>query len=215
MRDLISKNFLPLIIIALLVVLMVQRCGSNGQDRRNTSDTVTKVVTVQIPQPPVFIPQYTPVQTSSTQPIVIPSQYRPSDDLQQLMTQYNELVTKYLSMNTYKDSITLKDTAGNRVGVVNIEDAISENKIQSRKPDYQLYFPQTTITTTITNKIYEKTRQLYIGGDIMGNKDNYINQVSLGLLYKDKKDRLGGIKIGLDSKANMYYGVQMYFKLHK
>lgn len=114
MKEFITKNFLGIIVIILAVILYFQRCNNDATSPQKP-DTVT---TVQyIPQPPVYIPQYIPIPSQSQTPIVIPPNYLPSEDSKKLLEQYKELVERFLTQKTYKDSIELKDTSGNKVGV--------------------------------------------------------------------------------------------------
>ena len=192
---------MSLIVLALVAVLFLSRDPLGCKSRPIvTSDTTTK--TVYITQPTVFVPQYTPQQSGSVPIINIPPSYQPSTDDKALRKQYDELVRKFLATNKYKDSITLKDSSGKRVGVVNLEDEVNENQLKSRKPNYQLSFPHTT--TVITNTL-EANRQLYLMGDISGTKDQLVNGGSAGLMYKDKKDKVFYAKAGIQSFNNKVY----------
>ena len=187
----INKNF---VVIAALVVFFFWHtgCGTKVYVPQNTPDTTHN--TVQVPQPIVIMPQYPPQQHGNTVfPINIPPQYNPSQDLAKLTEQYNELVKQFLATKTYKDSIQLKDTAGNRVGVVDLTQVVSENTLKSTQPTYQLSFPHTT--TTITNTIYPKPKnQVYVGIGVESliNSPNF-KQVDLGFMLKNKKDNVIGL----------------------
>ncbi len=210
----ISKNILSLIIIVGFVIFGIVTCNRGGfNGNKPSSDTVYSTKTEYIQQPPVYIPQYVPIQSGSQAPIVIPPQYQPSQDLTTLIKQYNELANKFLSQNTYKDSIQLKDTAGRRVGVVNLEDMVSENQIKSRKPSYQLTFPTTTNTITITNYAPNKAK-FYVGAHVEGGQKNLLNQAGLGVAYNSKKDALWMVNASYDfHQKGMYYGLSRYWKI--
>src|ERR1035437_3694902 len=111
-------------------------------------DTVTNTVYVQ--QPPVQIPVYIPTPSSSQAPIIIPPSYQPAQDQTALLKQYQELVNKFLTTNTYKETTPLKDSAGNDVGHFDTKQTVSENQIKTNDFSYQLKFPHTTTTITIT-----------------------------------------------------------------
>lgn len=213
----ISNNLISLIVLLVLIWLGLQRCNDNsiigGNNKPQKPDTVYSSHTEYIQQPPVYIPQYMPVQTASQQPIIIPSQYKPDTSLNGVVRQYTEVLMKYLAKNNYVDSIVLKDSTGKRVGVVGIEDQISENKLVSRKPSYSLQFPTIYNTTTITNYPKPK-RQMYIGGIVEGTPQKPLKAGGLGLLYKNRKDAMWGITGKYDFQyKEMNYGLSRYFKL--
>ncbi len=191
----LGKNLMILIALA---VFMIWWIGCGGREAfvkggQNTSDTSTN--TVQVPQPIIVIPPYQPQQSGNTVfPINIPSQYNASQDINRLTEQYNELVKQYLAVKTYKDSIQLKDTAGNRVGVVDLTQIVSENTLKSTQPTYQLSFPHTT--TTITNTVYPKPKtQVFVGvsAESLINSPK-LQQLGMDLLIKNKKENV--ISIG-------------------
>jgi hypothetical protein len=99
-----------------------------------------------------------------------------------------EILKEYFSKVTYKDTIDY-ETYGNII----INDIISQNKIFSRKPVFNLKLP--TITETTTVKELPKN-QLYIGGGIGVDKVDILNQAKLGLLWKTKQDKIFGLHIG-------------------
>lgn len=212
-REWVGKNILQLLIIAGFIIFGIRSCGSNGSTtNRPKSDTTFTSHTEYVVQPPQVIPQYIPIQSSSQTPIVIPSQYQPSQDLATLIKQYNELASKFLAQNTYKDSISLKDSSGKTVGVVKLEDMISENQIKSRKPNYQLWFPVTTNTVTINN--YPKSKaQFYFGGSIAGSQEKILESIGAGIIYKSKKEAMWGAKVNYNLAGKVNYELSRYFKL--
>jgi hypothetical protein len=213
MKDFVSRNFGWLIAFVAFIIFMFSDAGQGCRSRFNQKpDTVrVETKTEYIPQPPVFIPQYVPVQSGTTQvPVVIPPNYQPSQDLAKLTEQYNQLVKEFLSVKTYKDSITLKDTAGQRVGVVNLEDVISENEFKSRAPSYQLTFPHTT--TTITLREPPRT-QLFLGGGLTAP----VMGANIGAALKNKKESMFQLNAGafsLNGEVRPYFGLS-YYKLLK
>ncbi len=212
--DWIKKNILSLIIIVLFILYGLKTgCNGFGKQEKPKADTVYSSHTEFVQQPPQVIPQYIPFQTSSQQPIVIPSQYKPDTTLNGVLRQYMEVLNKYLAKNNYIDSVVLKDTAGNKVGVVKLEDQISENKFVYRKPSYQLSFPVTTNTITITKEA-KKRNQLYIGGVIEGSTKTVLNSAGMGLLFKTKKDAIWGFNAKYQfQNQSINYELSRYFKL--
>lgn len=194
MKDFLKNNFLSIIVLILVLFLFIDR---NPFGKKETKIETVKSDTVRyyITQPVQYIPQYTPNQTSSQPIINIPPQYQPSNDISTLVQQYKDIVDKFLATNTYKDSITLKDSSGNRVGVVNLEDKVTQNQITSRSPNYQLSFPVTTVTNTIT-KYEQPKNKFYFMAEVTGNKYQIVNGGNIGLLWQNKKDQLYWIKTG-------------------
>ena len=87
---------------------------------------------------------------------------------------------------------------------------VQQNKFLGRSYITNVTIPEKTIT--ITNTLHPKpTRQFYIGGGISGNKTSLINSVNVGLLYKDRRDRIFGIGASYNGQIN--YGVQSYWKI--
>lgn len=213
--DFVKKNFT---IIGLGILLFI--FYSNGGEqflkgRLNKSDTTVK--TEQILQPIVIAAPYQPQQAGTTvYPITIPAQYNPSVDLAALTAQYTNLVKEFLAEKRYKDSITLKDTAGNRVGVVNLDQTVSENTLKSTQPSYQLYFPKTTVT--INNQPKPKT-QVFVGVNTQFLMNNVVpRQVDVSFLLKNKKDKVfsGGIGYDFPNKepvVRVGYYQKLSFKL--
>ncbi len=213
----IKTNWLSLLVIVLFIWVMFKPsgCGPSLPWEKGKNDTISvKSETVQVPQPIVIMPPYTPQQAGSTSyPIVIPSQYNPSQDIVKLTEQYNNLVKEFLASKNYKDSFQLKDSSGQRVGVVNLDQVVSENELKSTQPSYQLSFPHTT--TTITLKDPPKN-QLYIGAGITGNIATPVNGVTGGLVFKNKKDRLFGLSAGAQYYNGTFvpqFGLSTYWKI--
>lgn len=210
-KDFIMKHFGTMIIAAIFFMLYLKGCFNNGAMKgiiNNGPDASTEKTT-QVVQPPVQVPVYIPIQTGSTQPITIPQQYNPSQDLQTLLTQYKDVLSKFLALNSYKDSVVLKDTAGNRVGVVNLDDGISENQFKYRKPSYQLSFPNTIRTNPAI-----KHNEVYIGMETEHTVNNLVKSASLGAMLKNKKDDVFGATYGHDFQTSgSIIGLKYYKKL--
>lgn len=212
----VKTNILSLIILALFILYGLtglKTCNFLGKQAAPKADTVYSSHTEYIQQPPQVIPQYIPMPSSSQAPVFIPQQYKPDTTLNGVLRQYIELLNKYLAKNNYSDSVVLKDSTGHRVGVVNLEDQISENKFAYRKPSYQLNFPVTTNTITIT-KPAKKRNEIYFGGVIEGSTKTVLNAAGLGAMLKTKKDALWGITAKYQfSNQSINYELSRYFKL--
>lgn len=211
MKEFVTKNFIGIIVIVLLIIIYLQRCG-NDASSIPVPDTTTKTNTVYIQQSPVIVPQYIPVPGNSQAPIVLPQNYQPSQNLEALIKQYNDLATRFLTINTYKDSIELKDSLGKKVGIVNLEDVVYENEIKSRKPSYQLKFPHTTTTITIKEP-YKLKNQVFIGGGVLGTQNSLVKGGKVGVYLKNKKDQLYGISAHKVTNYPVIYSAELYWKI--
>jgi hypothetical protein len=114
------------------------------------------------------------------------------------------IVKEYHAKVLYKDRLVLNDG----LGIVEITDTISKNKIIGRKWNAQIN--ERTITDTKIVKELPKN-QIYIGAQgVMGN-----NTVMVGpqLTVKTKKDNLYGVNFFLDANGNKYYGASVGWKI--
>lgn len=210
----IKTNIANLLIILLAVLYGLKNCdGFFKGNPTPKADTVFTTRTEYIQQPAQIVPQYIPMPASTQVPVVIPQQYKPDTTLHGVLRQYMEVLDNYLAKNNYIDSVILKDTAGNRVGVIKLEDQISENKFVYRKPSYQLSFPVTTNTITIT-KPAKKRNELYFGGLLEGSSKDVLNAVGVGALLKNKKDAIWGLSAKYQfANQAITYEISRYWKL--
>jgi hypothetical protein len=114
------------------------------------------------------------------------------------------IIKEYHSKVLYKDKLVLNDG----LGIVEITDTISRNKIIGRRWNAQIN--ERTITDTKIVKELPKN-QIYIGAQgVMGN-----NTVMVGpqLTVKTKKDNLYGVNFFLDANGNKYYGASVGWKI--
>lgn len=205
MRTFISRNFFNLIIIALLLVVFLQRCDDGGKVVDNS--TIVKIDTIWVVKDSVVYSKPSILYGRRDTVYENTREFIASTDITELTKQFNSLKAELLAKNTYRDTLKIDST-----GYVAVEDEIQRNEILQRKYSYSLKYPE--ITKTITNHIYDG-RQVYLGGGIAGNKDNIVNSAQLGLLYKDKKDRIFGVGVNKTFAPNipLTYGVSTYWKL--
>lgn len=196
--DVTKKNLGILIVGVVFLVLYFGGCGNGGRGGKTTHDTTT--VTTQVLQPIVVGPSYTPQQKGEVTYVQLPSNAQgmiPASTMEGLIAQVQELSKRieelgkqYYAVKHYEDSIQLRDTAGTKVGVVKLNQTVSENTLQSTQPTYQLNFPYTV--RTITNTIYPKVKnQVFLGGGVSSLLNNpTIQQADIGLLLKNKKENV-------------------------
>ena len=114
------------------------------------------------------------------------------------------ILKDYHSKVLYKDKLVLNDG----LGIVEITDTISRNKIIGRKWNAQIN--ERTITDTKIVKELPKN-QVYIGAQgVMGNN---IVMVGPQITFKTKKDNLYGVNMFLDANGNKYYGASIGWKI--
>lgn len=114
------------------------------------------------------------------------------------------IIKEYHSKVLYKDRLVLNDG----LGVIDLIDTISTNKIIGRKWNAQIN--ERTITDTKIVKELPKN-QVYIGAQgVVGN-----NVVMAGpqITLKTKKDNLYGVNLFLDANGNKYYGASIGWKI--
>lgn len=194
------NNILSIAILILAVIIVLQRNNSSP-------DTIEKPIvirdTVWQKKDSVI---YTSPNIVQTIPVkVVSEKYLPAPNYDKLVLQYQELVKLHLSKNIQKDSIKIDS-----IGFVKVTDTVQNNIVQNRKWEYNLKYP--IIKETIIEPV-KKTNQLYIGGELQGNQYNIINSVNGGLLYKNKKDQIYGLSVGVNTNGQLIYGVSSYWKI--
>ena len=211
----LKNNAVALLAILLFALWTLRTGGCDPERGRPIRDTIRTETITYIPQPPVYIPMYQPGKPDVFNPVIIPPNYRPSENYDALVKQFTKLVQDHLATKTYRDSIQLKDTAGNRVGVVNLVDVVAENEIKTREPSYQLSFPLRSITNniTVTNP---PRRQLFAGAGLMGQSSSILSGAVVGLGYKNLKDQIffvevGGVRAG--DRLDAYGSIKSYWKI--
>lgn len=205
MKDYIFKNFLSIIVLVLLALLLIKSCDKftpTQPTRTVQKDTVLMIKEgTNITTKPTIINKFYDTASNS---ILIPS------DSLAIKKYILELRKELLSKIAYNDTLKIDS-----IGYVNVKDTIQGNKILDRKYSYNLKYPK--ITTTITIKEpYKPTRQLYVGGEMFGNKTSLIQAVNAGVLYKTRVDNIYSLKLGvqgINGNLQPNVGVGLYWKL--
>ena len=196
----ILNNILSIIIIVLALVILVQRC--DNKDVAPAEPTIIRD-TVWHEHDSVV---YSSPKVIKTIPVkVVSKEYLPDPNYDKLVAQYQELVQKYLAKNIQKDSIKIDS-----IGFVKVTDTVQNNIVQNRKWEYNLKYPTIKETVIMPPK---QVNQLYLGGGIRGNQTSLVNSLDLGLLYKNKKDQIYGVSVGINTNGQVIYGVQSYWKI--
>jgi hypothetical protein len=108
----------------------------------------------------------------------------PASTYDSLLTQYIELGNLLYSTNAYKTRFPI-DT----FGYVTVFDTIWSNQLISNSLVSDLRIPEKTIY--VEKLIYRpKEQEMYLGLGLMSNSVQVVSGVNVGMLYKDRKDRM-------------------------
>lgn len=199
----VKTNFLNLVVLVLILVLLLQRCEA---PKPTDGPTIVRDTTWIIKDSTVYskpqIVKTIPVDVSHD---TIINHYIPDTNYAALLVQYQEVVKKYLATNLYSDSVRI-DT----IGYVKVTDTVSQNQILKR--GYRINVKYPIITNTITLPAPKKN-QLYVGGEVEGSLTNLVSGINAGLLFKNKKDQIFGLKAGLTSDGQPNVGVSSFWKI--
>ena len=194
------NNILSIAILILAVIIVLQR--SNSSPDIVEKPTIVRDTVWQKKDSVI----YTSPKVVQTIPVKIVSEkYLPDPNYDKLVLQYQELVKLHLSKNIQKDSVQIDS-----IGFVRVTDTVQNNIVQNRKWEYNIKYP--IIKETIIEPP-KKINQLYIGGGLQGNQYNIINSINGGILYKNKKDQLYGLSIGVNTNGQVVYGLSSYWKI--
>ena len=194
------NNILSIAILILSVIIVLQRSNSSP-------DIIEKSIVVRdtIWQKKDSV-IYTSPKVIQTIPIkIISEKYLPDPNYDKLVLQYQELVKLHLSKNVQKDSVQIDS-----IGFVKVTDTVQNNIVQNRKWEYNIKYPIIKETVIQPPK---KVNQLYIGGGLQGNQYNIINSINGGILYKNKKDQIYELSVGINTNGQVLYGVSSYWKI--
>ena len=194
------NNILSIAILILAVIIVLQRSNSSP-------DIIEKPIVIRdtIWQKKDSV-IYTSPKVVQTIPIkIISEKYLPDPNYDKLLLQYQELVKLHLSKNVQKDSVKIDS-----IGFVKVIDTVQNNIVQNRKWEYNIKYPIIKETIIQPSK---KVNQLYIGGGLQGNQYNIINSINGGILYKNKKDQIYGLSVGINTNGQVVYGVSSYWKI--
>ncbi len=133
-------------------------------------------------------------------------QFHSSNDIDTCKARFNNLLTEYLTTRVYADTLKLDS-----LGTIIINDTVFMNKLGKRTKIYDYKIPLVTKTVTITKQADPK-RQLYIGGNLFGDKTK-LQLLTPGILYKTKKDHIYQINVGINFDGTITYGAGIYYKI--
>jgi len=196
----IKDNLLTVVILVLLSIIVLQKCGAPAPVEAPTvvRDTTWIVKDSLIVSKPQLIKSIS-IESHDT----IINQYLPDTNYAKLVLQYQEVVNTLLAKNIHSDSIRIDSN-----GYVKITDTVQRNLITGRSSQVNIRYPIIKETITLPAK---KVTQMYVGGLLQTNPG--INQVGVGALLKTRNDFLFGTSLGVNTDGNIQYGVGAYWKL--
>lgn len=197
-----QTKHLYIVIIALIAIILLQRNGCSyipKEAPKVTIDTLISVIEVHdtIKRKPVFIKAKT--DTIWRDSLI----FKPDTSYTGLLKQYTALGDSHFITNVYNTKYELDS-----FGTATIIDTVTANKLTGRLISYNLSIPTKTITIT---KTAPAVRQFYVGGGLYGNPLTIIKSANLGVLYKDRQDRIFVVSVGFDGQP--IYGFHSYWKI--
>ena len=125
------------------------------------------------------------------------------------------ILKNYYAKVETKDNLTLP----NGLGVIELKETISENKVLSRSFDAKV--KQKVVKDTVYTLEPKKT-QMYFGFDANFDRLNVVRLMGLGFILKDKNDRLYKVSAGVNNTVvngltgefQPYVGGGVYWKLN-
>lgn len=196
----IKDNLLTVVILVLLSIIVLQKCGAPASVEAPTvvRDTTWIVKDSLIVSKPQLIKSIS-IESHDT----IINQYLPDTNYAKLVIQYQEVVNTLLAKNIHSDSIRIDSN-----GYVKITDTVQRNLITGRSSQVNIRYPIVKETITLPAK---KVTQMYVGGVVQAAPA--INQISVGALLKTRNDFLFGTSLGVNTNGALQYGVGAYWKL--
>jgi hypothetical protein len=203
MLSLIKKNFNYLVILALVVIIIMQRSCSS------TPGSPKEIIKIDGKKYEVV-----KRETDTIRVEVAHNVYKKGQDIYHDVPVYIDvpanvdtaaILKEYYAMRVYKDTLQLKDS----LGYIAVTDSISKNTLLGRTWDAKVN------KTVIDNKIYLKElpkNQVYLGASLGFQKPNDVLFGGNAIL-KTKNDHMYGIGLGVNSQLNTYFQGTMLWKI--
>jgi hypothetical protein len=196
MREFINRNFTPLLILALLLVLFSQGFFDRPPAVAPTvvvvSDTTYRPHqgTVVTQAPPVV--QYVPYPVASVRDVV------------QDTAAVRRVVEDYLATRVQEDSIKIDS-----LGSVTARTYTTRNRVDSIRWAYNLR--ERTINNTITiREPYVPRRTLLVGGGVSATPQLALTGAEAGALYLDRRQRLYGAGVEYRPQTGLQVELRHY-----
>jgi hypothetical protein len=198
----IKDNFLSVVILVLLSIVILQKCGAPAPVE---APTVVRDTTWIVKDSLIFSKPQVIKSISVESHDTIINHYIPDTNYARLADQYQKVVAELLAKNIHQDSVLIDST-----GYVKIIDTVQKNLLVSRSTYVNVKHPIIKEVITIPEK---KVRQLYFGGGVSLDKPNFLSLVKTGVVYKNKKDQLFLGSVGIGMSGVPQFGLESYWKI--
>jgi len=186
-------NKIPYIVIVALVIVIILMRSCGNVDSKETTYVKTDTI-------------YKETKDTITKNVkVVSFKYIPVKE--PVFTSVDTCNKEYNRQTVYRDTIMLDS-----IGDIKIIDTVFQNRLGKRTifKDYKI--PLVTKTITII-EAQQPNRQLYIGGNLFGDRRT-LQMITPGLLYKDRKDRIYQLNVGVNFDGTLTYGLGTYWKIN-
>ena len=223
----VKKYFKEIVIIFLVIHVInlgnyfghrnddIEIINVDGKDFELVSQKIDTVLVEKEIKVTEYVP--TTIYKTDTVRVEIPSDVDTTAILEDYFASYTVVDTLDL---TYEFPSEVTDEEGNKpestLGFGIMTDVISQNRIQSRQVDWSFRVP-TVYNTTIVKELPKN--EFYLGGGLSFSEQNFIQNVSIGLAWKTKKQEIVNFDFGVGNYTNKevtefipYIGVKYLFK---
>jgi hypothetical protein len=200
------QKLINIVLVGLVLVLLLREMACTGSGGAETPKADTVVVHDTSWQKYDSI-VYKKLKIIETIHDTLPVEYYPHPMYDSLKVQYEELAQEFLAKNIYRDTFSIPQIKGTFI----IKDTVKNNKLLGRSWTADYIIPTVTNTVTITKQPDPK-RQFYVGGGLSANLSG-IAMAQVGILYKDRRDKVFGAFVALAPNQPVSYGVQSYWKI--
>lgn len=198
-----SKPLLLLILVLLGVIVYLRTCSRPAEVKPPVVDiireTTYQVIHDTVRLAPVIEKQF----VAGNQVKIIDTEW--IDNTREVDTA--RILRNFFATNYYPYRYVTK------YGEIIIQDSISQNKIRSRRVINNQRIPTVTTTKTITLQP-KPSWQIYIGGSLLGGKENVLSGFGPDILLKTKRDQIYQVGAYYTTQGTIAYRAGMLFKLH-
>jgi hypothetical protein len=199
------KKHSTLIIVGILLLIILLQRSCTGDVVVQEPTTVVKIDTVWKIKHDTVIKKIRVTDIKYVKPDG--PEYTSGEHIDTCRARFNYLLKQHSARRVYKDTIKLDS-----LGTITVIDTVWLNKLKNRSYINNYKIPLVTKTITIIKQADPK-RQLYIGGNLFGDKTT-LQSITPGLIYKDRKDRVYQANVGVNFDGTLTFGVGTYWKIN-
>lgn len=198
------KVILILVLLGVILLTQIKGCKTNGKpgDTLIDIDTVFHEVKVEVPK---YVPKWrTKIQEVEVQ---VEAPTKPVDTTAILADYF----AKYKTIDTL--NLPYPDSVNKTFGYGIVTDIITKNEIIERSVSWNYKIPEVIKTIVIYPP---PVNQVYVGVSSAFNQENFLDNVSGGLVLKTKKDKIYQASVGLGNRGGAvapFIGAGIYWKI--